>query len=132
MSAFTGPLRIEEVDIDREEFRLLDPLVYELGALGSGRVLLVPPGFVSDGASVPTPFRLVLPRWGRWRRPAILHDYACALLHEGRPHAEAPDRRAADALFLEAMAVAKVPLLVRLGLWAAVRLYWILIGRHRP
>lgn len=38
--------------------------------------IVVPPGFVTDLASVPKPLRGILDVNGRSRRPAVLHDFA--------------------------------------------------------
>jgi hypothetical protein len=122
MSSFTGPLTLTHLDADWRQWRLEQPFVYEVGFLGSGRVISVPVGFVTDGASVPRPLWSLLPAWGRYSRAAVIHDYLCVLLNSGTPHAEAGTRRKADAVFYEAMKVCGVGGVVRFVMWAAVRL----------
>lgn len=121
MSAFTGTLTLAELDTDWRLWRLEQPLVYEVGALGSGRVIAVPKGFVTDGASVPRPLWWLLPTWGRYSRAAVIHDHLCVLLDRGTPHALAPTRRRADAIFFEAMGPLGVGALTRWALWLGVR-----------
>lgn len=123
MSAFTGPLTVTAVDEDLLTWRLEQPLLYEVGSLGSGRVVLVRPGYVTDAASIPAPLRGILPAWGRWSRAAILHDYLYDLLRDGIPHKEASTRAAADAVFHEAMLVSGVPRALAGLMWVAVRLF---------
>lgn len=122
MSAFTGEITITSLAADWRCWRLEQPLVYEVGALGSGRVITVPVGFVTDGASVPRPLWAVLPVWGRYSRAAVVHDYLCRLLARGLPHPQAPTRRAADAIFAEAMTACGVGPLTRRVLWFGARL----------
>lgn len=54
-------------------FFLTQPFSYRMR---HGTVLTVPMGFVTDFASIPMPFRMVLPRSGRYNFAAVLHDYA--------------------------------------------------------
>lgn len=126
MSAFTGSLDVRHLDADWRIWELIEPLVYEVGYLGSGRTIIVPVGFQTDGASVPRFLWWCLSPTGPWLRAAALHDFLCRSIAAGAPHPEAPTRRAADAVFLEAMAVLGVPRLVRTLMWAAVRAYSIL------
>ena len=69
MSRFTGPLVIEEVKPGRL-WRLREPIVYEVGAEGSGASVTVPAGFVTDGATIPSPLRVALAVWGTYGRAA--------------------------------------------------------------
>ena len=62
MSSFTTPLSCEPTGTfrsGRPEYRVTAPFRYEVGEIGSGLVLTVEEGFVTDLASVPWP---VLPR----------------------------------------------------------------------
>ncbi len=98
--------------------------MYEIGELGSGKIIVVPEGFVSDGASIPAPINLIMPRWGRWRRAGVLHDYLYHLLRQGCPHREAPDRRTSDdEIFYEALQVAGVRRPIRWAMWQPVRAF---------
>ncbi len=123
MSQFTGPLRLEHLDADWRLWRLLEPLRYEVGHLGSGQVVEVPAGFVTDGASVPRVLWGWLPAWGRWSRAATLHDYGYGLIHEGAPHPLMVTRQEADRVFYEAMLVSGVNRPTALVMWLAVRFF---------
>jgi hypothetical protein len=92
-------------------------------------IVAVPTGFETDGASVPRPFWDLLPSWGTYSRAAVVHDYLCRLLNEGTPHALAPTRRHADAVFYEAMTVCGTGLVMRWVMWAAVRVFAVLTGK---
>src|SRR5262249_8024803 len=61
-------------------------------------------------------FTWLLPRYGRYTRPAILHDYLCDLARTG-----AIDRADADGIFRRAMRELGVPFLKRWLMWTAVR-----------
>jgi hypothetical protein len=78
----------------------------------------VPKGFQTDFASVPRPFVWFLPRYGRYTKAAILHDYLCNVEVE----AGALSRADADGIFRQAMRSLDVPFLRRWIMWAAVRL----------
>jgi hypothetical protein len=77
----------------------------------------VPLHEVTDFASVPREFVWFIPRYGRYTKAAILHDYLCRVL--------VPDDRIsridADGIFLQAMRELGVPFLRRWIMWAAVR-----------
>lgn len=122
MSAFTGPLTITHLDVDWRSWRLEEPLVYEVGELGSGRVIEVPAGFVTDGASVPRLLWSILPTWGSYSRAAVVHDFLLSRLASGAPHPKAPTRLQADRVFWEAMGVCETPLVLRVLLYVGVRL----------
>lgn len=123
MSAFTGELTVTSLDVECTRWRLEQPLIYEVGEKGSGRVVLVPSSFETDVTSVPVFMRSVLPAWGKWSRAAILHDRLYRLIEIGCPHEEAPDREAADAVFYEALRVSEVNPLLSWLMWAAVRVF---------
>ena len=72
----------------------------------------------TDFASVPRVYVWFIPRYGRYTKAAILHDYLCSI--------EVPARRIsrieADGIFRQAMRELGVPFLCRWIMWAAVRL----------
>jgi len=72
----------------------------------------------TDFASVPRVFVWFIPRYGRYTKAAILHDYLCRVaVPEGRI-----SRIDADGIFRQAMRELGVPFLRRWIMWAAVRL----------
>lgn len=123
MSDFTGPLTVTELDINWRKWRLEQPLIYEVGSLGSGRKIIVPPGFITDGASIPQYLWSMLPPWGTYSRAAVIHDYLLMQLKFGTPHLEGPDRKTCDKVFWEAMGVCGTPYLIHLILYTGVRIY---------
>ena len=72
----------------------------------------------TDFASVPRVFVWLIPRYGRYTKAAILHDYLCGVeVPAGRI-----SRIDADGIFRQAMRELGVPFLRRWIMWAAVRL----------
>jgi hypothetical protein len=77
----------------------------------------VPVDQPTDFASVPRVFVWFLPRYGRYTKAAILHDYLWSVaVPAGRI-----SRLDADGVFLQAMRELGVPFLRRWIMWAAVR-----------
>jgi hypothetical protein len=78
---------------------------------------LVPDHEPTDFASVPRVFVWFLPRYGRYTKAAILHDYLCRVaVPDGRI-----SRLEADGIFRQAMRELGVPFLRRWIMWGAVR-----------
>lgn len=114
MSSFTRPLRLEYRDDAR--FVLTEAFVYHAGREDSGYSWTVPAGFVTDFASTPRWLWPVFPPTGRWGKAAVLHDFLYSKIAEGWI-----SRVEADATFLEAMRVLKVPRWRRWTMYLAVR-----------
>jgi hypothetical protein len=72
---------------------------YRIG--NNEQLITVPEGFDSDGASVPRIFWPILPRWGKYGKAAILHDYMYRIKEYSR--------KECDDVMLEAMKVLEVP-----------------------
>ena len=97
-----------------KDFELVEPIVYQ----GRTQQFTVPVGFRTDLASVPRALVWLLPRYGRYTRAAILHDF---LWQKGADvGVSRPD---ADGIFRRAMRELGVPFLRRWMMWAAVR--WV-------
>lgn len=134
MSRFTGDLTVTQMSGSAgswRRWRLHEALVYEVGDKGTGRLIVVPPGFVSDGPSIPRVFWAIMPVWGTWGRAGILHDFLCARLAMGRPHREGRTRLATDAVFYESMVALRVGFLTRWAMYAGVRVGALLGVRTR-
>ncbi|OFX06353.1 MAG: hypothetical protein A3E78_11690 [Alphaproteobacteria bacterium RIFCSPHIGHO2_12_FULL_63_12] len=129
MSKFTGPLRLEHLDADWKRWKLLEPLVWEIDTLGSGKEIVVEAGFIFDGATTPRLIWAVLPPTGAYMRAAGLHDRCLEWLKAGTPNPYAPTRRKADRQFLLAMKACGVSFLVRWAMYLGVRAYAIWRGR---
>src|SRR4029079_13137851 len=87
----------------------------------------VPDGFRTDFASVPRVFVWLIPKYGRYTKAAILHDYLC-----DEANADRFDRDDADGLFRRAMRELGVSFLRRWVMWGAVSLatQWIKLRRR--
>ena len=73
--------------------------------------LIIPKNFVTDLASIPLPvWRLMPPATGKYRIPAIVHDYLY--------NTEFMPREAIDNIFLEAMKDSNV------SYWKRYTIYW--------
>ena len=113
MSSFTSELKVKPHP-DGRHWELLEEFDYYLGSLESGMYIRVPKGFVTDFASVPRIFWWLFPPWGKYGKAAVVHDYLY--------HTRMFSRAVADAIFLEAMSVLKVPLWKRLIIYWSVRI----------
>ena len=105
-----GKIVVEEISDDRWE--LTEPVTYA----GNTETFVVPAGFQTDFASVPRIFVWLLPRYGKYTKAAILHDWLCARVREATF-----DRADADGLFRRSMRELGVPFVRRWLMWAAVR-----------
>ena len=92
-------------------YRLKEPLIYD------GKIkIVVPAGFIYDGASVPKLFTNIFPKSGaRYDRAACLHDFLYAT--------KLYSRAASDKIFLEAMEADGVNLIARRTIYRAVRMF---------
>ncbi len=117
MSAFTTPAKLEIVD--SYLWRVISPFEYHIGEIGSGQVITVPVGVITDLASVPRLLWTIFPPLGKYSKAAILHDY----LYDQA----IGTKEWADKIFLEAMEVLGVPKWRRILMYWAVRLF----GRGR-
>lgn len=116
---FPGPLTITEIDVDLELWRLEEDLVYDRGAWGT---ITTPKGFHSNAASIPAPFRITMPRWGKWRRPAVQHDYWYWYYRAFGNWGVIQTRLDADKIFSEALWSVGVSGSIQGSMFAAVRL----------
>jgi hypothetical protein len=78
-----------------------------------GDTITVPVGFSTDFASIPRPFWVILPKWGKYGNAAVIHDY---LYYEQKLH-----RKTADNILLEGMIVLNVATWQRFVIYHAVR-----------
>jgi len=111
---FPDGSRVDVEEVSDKEWRLLSGLKYD----GQRESFTVPVGAMTDFASVPRPLVWFLPRYGRYTKAAVLHDYLWRTLvpaHE----ISLPD---ADGIFRRAMRELGVPFLRRWLMWGAVRL----------
>lgn len=112
MSGFLEGTVVDVEEISEQKWKLLRQMDYQ----GARELFQVPAGQTTDFASVPRIFIWFLPRYGRYTKAAILHDY---LWEEKVP--KGMSRIDADGLFRQAMRELNVPFLRRWIMWAAVR-----------
>lgn len=106
---------------------------YDIGFKGSNQQVIIPQGFLTDGASIPKALSKYIPPWGKYGAAAIVHDYLCETLQivdQGQPRLIT--RKKADKIFFEAMGVLEVPLIVRVCFYLAVRSWVIYNKANKP
>lgn len=106
-------VRQAENDLEFKRWELVEPLTYR----GKHDEWTVPPGFRTDFASVPRVVTWLIPRYGRYTKAAIVHDYLCDVEVPRR----AISRADADGVFRRALRELDVAFLRRWLMWAAVR-----------
>lgn len=116
---FPGPLTITEIDVLQDIWRLESDLIYDRGARGQ---IITPAGFHSNGASIPMPFLIIMPRWGIWRRPAVQHDFWYWHNRIFGNWGDIGSRAEADHVFSEALWSVGVSGSVQGSMYAAVRM----------
>ena len=100
-----------------EEWRLLDPLVFE----GSDDYFVIRKGFKTDFASIPRPVRWLFDTAGTNSEPGVLHD---AVWRESKRDDGKPPRVDpwdADGLFRRALRESGATAITRALMWIAVR-----------
>lgn len=114
------------------KWRMTTPLRWSGTFRGEERQLEVPTApeaFTTDLASVPRILTWLLPRYGKYTKAAVLHDYLCQRFGADPADPDPPgapplqplaDRSDADELFREVMRELEVPGLRREIMWAAV------------
>ena len=111
--SFTPDSEVRVKELEGSDWELLRLLEYK----GNRDRYEVPEGMETDFASVPRVFVWFLPRYGRYTKAAILHDY---LWREAVPTGELTLAEA-DGIFRRAMWELGVPFLRRWMMWGAVR-----------
>lgn len=136
MSSFTDAklaIQYEGVYQGEDYWSVTKPFIYYLGELGSGRYVVIPVGYITDGASVPKIFRNLLPCWGIYGPAAVVHDRLCETLEvfvDGVP--VKITRAQADEIFKEAMEALKTPTWKVNLMYGAVRGYAKLMNITEP
>ncbi len=81
----------------REDLGYPEGVTYYVGELGSDEKIKVLCGFQTDFASVPRIFWWLVPKWGKYGKAAIIHDYC----YWDQDYS----RKRSDEIFPEAMRV---------------------------
>jgi len=106
---FIDDERVELRAVTDTTWELITPITY----VGKVDTFVVPKGSHTDLASVPGVLTWLVPRYGRYTKSAILHDF---LWRTGPV-----SRSDADGIFRRSMRELGVPILRRWAMWAAVR-----------
>ncbi|EEG2782570.1 DUF1353 domain-containing protein [Salmonella enterica] len=110
MSRFTTPAILEM--LGHYNWRVHEPFAFYLSDDESD-VIEVPAGFITDLATVPRIFWILLPPDGKYAKAAIIHDY----LYDNALRT----KKEADLIFLDGMTVLGVPRWKRTVMYHAVR-----------
>ncbi|KKM09655.1 hypothetical protein LCGC14_1722680 [marine sediment metagenome] len=135
---YTSRLEVSPED-DGEHWRVLRSFLFECGHLGSGVVVRVEAGFITDFASFPKilwrGLMWWLPGWAKYSKPSPIHDrlYQSHYLEvdgDQGPVEEPVTRKRADQIFLEAMHVAwrhhkSGRVIARLEYWGVRAFGWL-------
>ena len=105
--------RVLVTPLDARRWRLVEPVCYA----GATDRFIVPDGYVTDFASVPRIAVWLVPTYGRYTAPAILHDY---LITDCIPAGRITSVDV-DGLFRRAMRESGVPPVKRWLMWTGVR-----------
>lgn len=93
-------------------------------------VIEVPKKFETNLASIPLFFRRLIPKNGRHRHAATLHDFLYSPIGHEKIKIHSLSRKDRDLIFLEAMEISKVPKWKRISMYQAVRSFgWISYNR---
>lgn len=129
MSSFTDPL-VTSVNDAGTEWTLEKPFRYWIDKLHEGDVLTLPIGTKTDFASVPKLFWNILPPFGPYGKPAVVHDFLyrnggnANVAEDGQPVRLRHFTRAeCDQVFLDAMACIGVSWITRHFMYRMVRLF---------
>lgn len=97
------------------------------------KVVVVPKGYLTDGATVPRLFWGLVPPWGEYGQAAVLHDYLCEYLtYQDYGATISVTRKEADLIFKRSMEELNVGVLTCSTMYAAVRVYAGLSKLRRP
>jgi len=118
VSSFTKNLHIAQLK-NKDLWRVDKRFEYHIGSEKSEEVVSVPEGFITDGASIPRAFWVLIGHpFAEYAQAAVIHDY----MYNKRLYW----RKRCDKIFLEAMAVLKVSWWKRHTMYRAVRLFgWV-------
>ncbi|EDV0418050.1 DUF1353 domain-containing protein [Salmonella enterica subsp. enterica] len=112
MSRFTTPAILEM--LGHYNWRVYKPFAFYLSDDESD-VIEVPAGFITDLATIPHIFWILLPPDGKYAKAAIIHDYMYATALR--------TKKEADKIFLDGMTVLGVPRWKRTIMYYAVRIF---------
>lgn len=113
MSSFTEKLLVSPLT-DGKRWVIRKEFYFYVGEEEDNDLITVPPGFVTDFASIPRVFWKIIPKWGKYGHAAVIHDFLYATKDKSR--------KESDKIFLEGMVIFGVPVWKRYAMYYAVRL----------
>src|SRR5437870_2938357 len=84
MSRFTDILLVSPL-ADGSTWVIMRDFGYDVGAEASGDHIEVAVGFQTDFATIPRPFWIILPKWGRYGNATVIHDWLYCTPAHPRP-----------------------------------------------
>lgn len=110
--------------LGRDYWRLISAIKFYVGDPKDNVWVLVPEGYLTDGATVSRLLYWLVPPWGRHGHATVIHDYLCEhlALRHGFDTLDI-SRKKADQIFNEAMKVTNVNPIIRTLMYAGVTLY---------
>ena len=114
MSSFTENLIVSPLK-DGKKWVVRKEFFYEVGFEGSGDIVVVPVGFITDFTSVPKLFWGIFPKWDRYGKASVVHDYLY--------YSHEKTQEEADYIFYEGMIVLGVEEYKAKMLYAAVKVF---------
>jgi len=115
---FITDLVTSDDEVSGNKSVLKEPLKYQVKDVPTEFALVVPANVVTDYASIPRAFQLFIPKLGRHRKAAVLHDY----LYSKNNKYSFLTRKDCDCLFYMAMKESDVPRWKYFSMYRAVRL----------
>jgi hypothetical protein len=130
---FLGPLRLDY--IDGRAWQVVEGFTYRIGTPDGEEFVAIPPGFVTDFASVPRLLKWLWPSpGGLWDKPAVVHDfiYRFGYVERNDGTIRYVTRLEGDGIFNEGMTVTGTRVMARRCLYRGVRIGgWVAWNRHR-
>jgi hypothetical protein len=124
---FHDPLDLRAVGA--KKWKLLLSFKYTTLITGKPYRIDVPKGFVNDLASIPRIFQTIVPKIGKHRGAAVVHDYLYG--KKGKLSNQTFTRKQCDQIFLEGMKTAGVRFTRRWVMYQAVRAGgWVLFNKE--
>lgn len=95
--------------------------------------VIIPKGFLTDGASVPRVFWAFFPSWGKYGQAACVHDFLCEyLLISDNGKIRSITRKECDQFFLKLMTEMQIGKTKRLLMYWGVSLFRIFAKVKNP
>lgn len=116
--------QIAKAVLGADYWMVAEAFIYYIGSMHSGRYVLIPKGYLTDGASVPRPLWWLIPPWGKYGAAVIVHDFLCetlTIIVDGKP--VRITREEADHILKEALDVLGVNKYISAIIYGGVSFY---------